>query len=79
MEESKRKGTDEKTNFFQVFITIIYMEVILMTQSGFQRPNEHIVFFNMFSSCEGVIKERLKMKIEELSIEDTSYMHKRLL
>jgi hypothetical protein len=54
VEERKKKGKDEKTTFFQVVMVVIYMEVILMTESGFQKPNEHTVFFNMFASCARV-------------------------
>jgi hypothetical protein len=32
----------------------------------------------MFASCAGAMKEILKMRTEELSIEDTSDMQKRL-
>jgi hypothetical protein len=60
-------------------MVVIYMENLFMAKSGLLRPNEHIVFINMFASCAGVIKEILKMKIEELSTEDTSDMHKQLL
>jgi hypothetical protein len=78
---SKEKEKNEKTTFFQVFMAVIYMETTFMVESGLQKHAEKNVFFNMFSSCASVIKEdkeRLKMKIKEMSIENTSIMQKKL-
>jgi len=65
VEERKESQKNKKKFFLQVVLTAIYMVVIFMAENGLQKLNEQIVFFNMFASCAGVIKEnkeKLKMK-----------------
>jgi hypothetical protein len=82
VEERKERQKNKNKSFLQVVLVAIYLAVIFMVDNGPQNRNEQIVFFNMFASCEGVIKEnkeRLKMKSVEMSNDNTSLVQISLL
>lgn len=82
VEERKKAQNNKNITFFQVDLKIIYMVVILMANNELHKPNEKIIFFNMFDSFETKMKEdenKLKINSKETNHENASFMQKRLL